>query len=163
MSTKRKRAPRKNGKPWPNNIGRWLEKLPTDKRAQLFQRAARAQWGPEKQEPKKADDGPWVWPIDLNRYDRSSALTAVEKDTLTRYAEAYRFYRFGRHMDFGPALDRLVCPLNEALDYTGIRTNYRRYTLLLDVILLHESQPHSLLDSHILQQCSRAIPVNFSA
>lgn len=130
MSTKRKRAPRKNGKPWPNNIGRWLEKLPTDKRAQLFQRAARAQWGPEKQEPKKADDGPWAWPIDLDRYDRSSALTAAEEDTLTRYAEAYRFYRFGRHMDFGPALDRLVRPLNDALDYTGIRTLYRRYTLL---------------------------------
>ena len=57
-----------------------------EKRAQLFQRAARAQWGPEKQEPKKADDGPWVWPIDLDRYDRSSALTPVEEDMLTRYA-----------------------------------------------------------------------------
>ena len=83
---KRKRGARKNGKPWPNNIGPWLEKLPAEKRAQHFQRAARAQWGPEKQEPKKADDGPWVWPIDLDRYDRSSALTPVEEDMLTRYA-----------------------------------------------------------------------------
>jgi integrase len=129
MNMKLKRV-RKNGKPWPNNIGGWLEKLPADKRAQLFQRAARAQWGPQKQEQKKADDGPWVWPIDLDRYDHSSTLTTVEVDSLTRYAEAYRFYRFGRHMDFGSALDRLVRPLNDALDYIGIRTNYRRYTLL---------------------------------
>jgi hypothetical protein len=93
MNTKRKRGPRKNGKSWPNNIGPWFERLPADKRAQLFQRAARAQWGPKKQEPKKADDGPWVWPIDLDRYDRSSALTPIEEDMLTRYAEAYRFYR----------------------------------------------------------------------
>ena len=86
MNTKRKRGARKNGKPWPNNIGPWLEKLPAEKRVQLFQRAARAQWGPEKQEPKKADDGPWAWPIDLDSYDRSSALTAAEEDMLTRYA-----------------------------------------------------------------------------
>jgi hypothetical protein len=42
MNMKRKRGARKNGNPWPNK------------------RAARAQWGPEKKEPKKADDGPWV-------------------------------------------------------------------------------------------------------
>jgi hypothetical protein len=130
MKIKRKRGARKNGKPWPNNIGPWLEKLPADKRAELFQRAARAQWGPEKQEPKKADDGPWVWPIDLDRYKRSSALIPVEEDMLTRYAEAYHFYRYGRTMDFGETLDRLVRPLNDALDYTGIRTLHRRYVLL---------------------------------
>jgi integrase len=130
MKIKRKRGARKNGKPWPNNIGPWLEKLPAEKRAELFQRAARAQWGPEKQEPKKADDGPWIWPIDLDRYNRSSALTPVEEDMLTRYAEAYRFYRYGRTMDFGETLDRLVRPLNDALDYTGIRTLHRRYVLL---------------------------------
>jgi hypothetical protein len=104
--------------------------LPTEKRAQLVQRAARAQWGPGRRTPKKADDGPWAWPIDLDRYDRSSALTAVEEDVLTRYAEAYRFYRYGRHMDFGPTLDRLVRPLNDALDYIGISTTFRRYLLL---------------------------------
>ena len=130
MKIKRKRGARKNGKPWPNNIGPWLEKLPAEKRAELFQRAARAQWGPEKQEPKKADDGPWVWPIDLDRYKRSSALIPVEEDMLTRYAEAYHFYRYGRTMDFGETLDRLVRPLNDALDYTGIRTLHRRYVLL---------------------------------
>ena len=41
MKIKKKRGARKNGKPWPNNIGPWLEKLPADKRAELFQRAAR--------------------------------------------------------------------------------------------------------------------------
>ena len=91
---------RKNGQAWPNNIGPWLEKLPAEQRTQLFQRAARAQWGPKKQEPKKADDGPWIWPIDLDRYDRSNDLTPAEEDILTRYAEAYRFYRYGRTMDF---------------------------------------------------------------
>jgi hypothetical protein len=35
---------------------------------------------------------------------------------LARYAEAYRFYRYGRTMDFGETLDRLVKPLNDALD-----------------------------------------------
>lgn len=129
MSTKRKREPRKNGKPWPNNIGAWIASMSAEQRTQLVQRAARAQWGPEKVAPKKADDGPWIWPIDLDRYDRASALTAVEHDMLMRYEEAYRFYRYGRHMDFGPKLDRLVRPLNDALDYTGIPTSQRRYTL----------------------------------
>ena len=49
---------------------------------------------------------------------------------LTRYAEAYRFYRYGRTMDFGETLARLVKPLNDALDYTGIRTLFRKYVLL---------------------------------
>lgn len=49
---------------------------------------------------------------------------------LARYAEAYRFYRYGRTMDFGPALDRLVRPLNDVFDYTGIKTQLRRYVLL---------------------------------
>ena len=56
----------------------------------------------------------WTWPLDLGQYDRSSALTAIEEDQLTRYAEAYRFYRYGRTMDFGRSLDRLVQPLNDA-------------------------------------------------
>jgi integrase len=33
-------------------------------------------------------------------------------------------------MDFGETLDRLVRPLNDALDYTGIRTLFRKYVLL---------------------------------
>jgi hypothetical protein len=121
---------RRDGKPWGNNTERWFQALNPEQRTLLFQRAARAQWGPEQQEPKKADDGPWVWPIDLDRYDRSSALTAAEEDMLTRYAEAYRFYRYGRTMDFGQTLDRLVKPLNDALNYTGIRTYFRKYVLL---------------------------------
>jgi hypothetical protein len=62
--------------------------------------------------------------------DRFAHLTPVEKNTLTRYAEAYRFYRYGRTIDFGAALERLVRPLNDALDYTGIGTNKRKYVLL---------------------------------
>ncbi|MGA7856975.1 MAG: tyrosine-type recombinase/integrase, partial [Terracidiphilus sp.] len=49
---------------------------------------------------------------------------------LTRYSEAYRFCRYGRTMDFGADLDRLVRPLNDTLDYTGIGTNKRKYVLL---------------------------------
>jgi integrase len=126
---KQKRV-RRDGKPWHNNIGLWYETLTTAERKQLVQKCARAQWGPEKEKPKKADDGPWIWPLDLDRYDRSSTLTADEEDVLTRYAEAYRFYRYGRTMDFGPSLKRLVQPLNEALDYTGIIPNQRKYVLL---------------------------------
>jgi hypothetical protein len=33
-------------------------------------------------------------------------------------------------MDFGRTLDRLVKPLNDTLDYTGIRTYFRKYVLL---------------------------------
>ena len=33
-------------------------------------------------------------------------------------------------MDFGAALERLVRPLNDVLDYTGIGTNKRKYVLL---------------------------------
>jgi hypothetical protein len=69
-------------------------------------------------------------PINLERYDRSPQLTSVETNMLTRYAEAYRFYRYGRTMNFGADLDRLVRPLNNALDYTGIITNRRKYVLL---------------------------------
>jgi integrase len=126
---KQKRV-RKDGKPWHNNIGLWQAALTAEERIQLTQKSARAQWGPEKEIPRKADDGPWVWPLELGRYDQSSALTSVEADMLTRYAEAYRFYRYGRTMDFGPSLNRLVQPLNDALDYTGISTNHRRYVLL---------------------------------
>jgi integrase len=114
----------------PNNFGRWFETLTPEQRSVHGQRAARALWGPKKDPQPKANDGPWVWPIDVERYDRSPALTAVETDMLTRYADAYRFYRYGRTMDFGPFLDRLVRPLNDVFDYTGIKTEQRRYVLL---------------------------------
>ena len=68
----------------PNNIGRWITGLTPKQRSDLIQRATRAQWGPRKEPPKKADDGPWTWPIDIERYDRSPILTPVEKETLTR-------------------------------------------------------------------------------
>jgi hypothetical protein len=55
---------------------------------------------------------------------------------LTLYAEADRSCRYGRTMDFGQALDRLVKPLNDTLDYTGIRTYFRMYVLLF---FLHET------------------------
>ena len=113
-----------------NNIEPWFEGRTSEERSDFFRRAARAQWGPKKIPPKKANDGPWTWPIDLERYDRSPHLTRVETNMLTRYAEAYRFYRYGRTMDFGAALDRLVRPLNDTLDYTGIGTNKRKYVLL---------------------------------
>ncbi len=114
----------------PNNIGPWYDALTAEQRAAHQERATRAQWGPRKEPPKKADDGPWIWPFDLAQYDRSASLTAVEQDMLARYKEAYRFYRYGRTMDFGPTLDRLVRPLNDVFDYTGIKTQLRRYVLL---------------------------------
>ena len=77
----KKKRVRKNGQPWPNNIGRWFGTLNPDQRAELFTKTTRAQWGPKKQKPKKADDGPWAWPVDLDRYDRTSALTLAEEDS----------------------------------------------------------------------------------
>jgi integrase len=117
-------------KKWSSNLGRWYETLTHEQRRELGQRAARAEWGPEKAPLPKANDGPWVWPIDLERYDRSPGLTSVERDMLNRYAEAYRFYRYGRTVDFGPSLDRIVRPLNDVFDYTGIKTEKRRYVLV---------------------------------
>jgi len=114
----------------PKAIGAWFESRTPKERSDFFRRAARAQWGPKKILPTKADDGPWTWPINVERYDCSPQLTAVEKNMLTRYAEAYKFYRYGRTMNFGAALDRLVRPLNDTLDYTGIITNRRKYVLL---------------------------------
>jgi hypothetical protein len=114
----------------PSNFGRWFETLTPEQRSLHAQRAARAEWGPKRAPLAKANDGPWAWPIDVNCYDRSPTLTASESDMLTRYAEAYRFYRHGRTMDFGPALDRLIRPLNDVFDYTGIKTEKRRYVLL---------------------------------
>ena len=114
----------------PNNIEPCFEGRTSEERSDFFRRAARAQWGPKKIPPKKANDGPWTWPIDLERYDRSPRVTRVETKMLKRYAEAYRFYRYGRTMDFGADLDRLVRPLNDTLDYTGIGTNKRKYVLL---------------------------------
>jgi len=113
----------------PKTIGPWFESRTAKQQSDSFRRA-RAQWGPKKIPPKKADDGPWTWPINLERYDRSPQLTSVETNMLTRYAEAYRFYRYGRTMNFGADLDRLVRPLNDTLDYTGIITNRRKYVLL---------------------------------
>jgi integrase len=113
----------------PKTTGPWFESRTPKEQSDFFRRAARAQWGPKKILPKKADDGPWTWPINLERYDRSPQLTSVERNMLTRYAEEYRFYRYGRTMNFGAALDRLVRPLNDTLDYTGIITNRRKYVL----------------------------------
>jgi len=110
----------------PTNLEAWLEKLNPEQRRKLAQNAARAQWGPKKLPPQKADDGPWVWPIEVARYDRSPALTPVESDMLTRYAETYRFYRYGWTIDFGPSLDRLIRPLNDVFDYTGIKGHVRK-------------------------------------
>jgi integrase len=120
---------RKNGLAWPDNFARWRAALSPEQRTALAERKARAQWGPRKQPPKKADDGPWTWPLNIERYDRTPRLTAIEAEMLKRYAEAYRFYRYGRTMDFGKALDRLVRPLNDTFDYTGITTLKRRYAL----------------------------------
>lgn len=113
-----------------DNFRRWFEALTPEQRSIHGQRAARALWGPKKDPQPKATDGAWAWPIDVNRYDRSAALTDVEGEMLTRYAEAYWFYRYGRTMDFGPSLDRLVRPLNDVFDYTGIKAEKRRYVLL---------------------------------
>lgn len=112
-----------------NNIGRWIRTLTPQQRTELGRRACRAQWGAPKQLPKKANDGPWKWPLNINRYDRSPVLTSAESKMLTNYAEAYRFDRHGRTMDFGRTLNRLIRPLNDTFDYTGIKTNQRRYTL----------------------------------
>jgi integrase len=111
-------------------VGSGLEGCTQEERSDFFRRAARAQWGPKKIPPRKANDGPWTWPISLERYDRAPHLTRVETSALTRYAEAYRFRRYGRTMDFGEDLDRLIRPLNDTLDYTGIGTNKRKYVLL---------------------------------
>src|SRR5258708_32502875 len=100
MKIKKKRGARKNGKPWPNNTGPWVVSLSAEERAQYHRRAARGLSGLEKQEAKKADDGAWVWPIDLSRYDRNGSLTAIEEDWLPRCAEVYRFHPYGRRMDF---------------------------------------------------------------
>jgi integrase len=126
---KQKRT-RRDGKPWHNNLVGWRETLTTEENKALSHKSARAQWGPVKAVPKKAHDGPWSWPLDGNSYDRSGELSAAEADMLTRYAEAYRFYRYGRTMDFGPILDRLVQPVNDALDYAGCKTGKRKYVLL---------------------------------
>lgn len=115
---------RRDGKPWHNNIGPWIKALTADEKKAPVQKATRAQWGPVKEGPKKADDGAWIWPFDVNKYDRQGELSVTEADVLTRYAEAYRFYRFGRTMDFGPVLDRIIRTLNDALDYTGARPVY---------------------------------------
>ena len=120
---------RKNGQAWPDNFARWRAALTPEQRAGIAARNARAQWGPPKRHPKKADDGPWKWPISVARYDRSHELSSAEKNMLANYAEAYRFYRYGRTMDFGRTLKRLIQPLNDTFDYTGIKTNERRYTL----------------------------------
>jgi integrase len=124
----------------PKAIGQWFESRTPKEQSDFFRRAARAQWGPKKILPKKADDGPWTWPINLERYDRSPQLTSVERNMLTRYAEAYRFYRYGRTMNFGAALDRLVRPLNDTLDYTGIITNRRKYVLFFFLREMAERQ-----------------------
>jgi integrase len=83
-----------------------------------------------KEEPKKTDDALWPWPLAVELYDRSSVLTDAEQELLTRYAEAYRVAQRGPKMDFGRVLDRLLQPLNETLDYIGIKNTHRRYVLL---------------------------------
>ena len=66
-----------------------------------------------------------------DRYDRSSALTPVEKDMLTRYAGGIPLLSLWANDGFRRARSiGLVKPLNDALDYTGIITMLRKYVLL---------------------------------
>ncbi len=74
----------------PNNIGPWYKALTGEQRSAHQERATLAKWGLKKELPKKADDGPWIWPLDFEQYDRSASLTAAEQDSLARYTEAYR-------------------------------------------------------------------------
>ena len=76
--------------------------------------------------PKRRTIGHGLGPSIWNDTTVLRKLTKVETNMLTRYSEAYRFCRYGRTMDFGADLDRLVRPLNDTLDYTGIGTNQRK-------------------------------------
>jgi integrase len=112
-----------------SNFTRWLGGLSKEERAAHLERARHAQWGPKRQPLQKVTSAPWKWPLDIDRYDRSKSLTKAELKMLDNYAEAYRFYRYGRTMDFGSILDRLVRPLRDVFDYTGIPTAHKRHTL----------------------------------
>ncbi len=80
--------------------------------------------------------------------DRFPGLTPVEERMLTRYAEAYRFYRYGRTMDFGTELDRLVRPLNDTFDYPGIKT-----MLTIAYLLCSFSDLHRLKGDRVVYSC----------
>ena len=60
--------------------------------------------------------GPGAGRVDIDRYDRFPGLTPIEERMLTRYAEAYRFYRYGRTMDFGTELGTKIGSFAEPME-----------------------------------------------
>jgi Phage integrase family len=61
----------------------------------------------------------WIWPVDVERYDRSPKLQPIESALLKELLE--RFTRGAMTWPSGAraTLERLLLPVHDALDYTG--------------------------------------------
>ena len=82
------------------------------------------------QEPRQHS---WQWPIDLNSYDRTPSLSAVERVELEtimsqRKLGGYRPYQAAR------ALQRLFRPINDVLDWIGTPRQSSTSQSILSVI-----------------------------
>jgi integrase len=77
--------------------------------------------------PARAADGRrWTWPIELSRYERTVELSAAERATLERLA--YRTQGLWPRRAYAE-LDRLLRPLNDAMDVVGLEGGARRSAL----------------------------------
>jgi integrase len=73
---------------------------------------------------------PWHWPVELARYDRSGQFTASEAGALARFVSAQKLSRFWEHQA-GPALGRLLQPLDDALALTGASQGHRNGAIII--------------------------------
>ncbi len=87
----------------------------------------------------------WMWPVDIERYDRAAQLSAAECEHMGRLVARFAARGRGWHKQAGPALQRLLHPLHDTLDHLGAtRTEKRNRTVRTTVICLLIRAMHRL-------------------
>ena len=64
---------------------------------------------------------PWLWPIDLKQYDKTPILTETEWQAVSLFSTISGGDRWSLHSIELGYLQRLLSPINDALNFMGIR------------------------------------------
>jgi len=85
----------------------------------------------------------WQWPVDLTSYDRAAQLSSTEDAELQRLVSRYARGGYVRWFEQpGPALDRLLLPIQDALKVTGAKQEIHRRVvrlLVLEMVARHSA------------------------
>ncbi|MGA9774245.1 MAG: tyrosine-type recombinase/integrase [Blastocatellia bacterium] len=83
-----------------------------------------------KKHPPEAKQPIWSWPVDVKKYDRQHTLSTAEAAVLRKYVRSYDGSTHEKPSEFHHILHRLLCPLEDVLDYTIAPDKHRGFLLL---------------------------------